>query len=80
MGKVRTLLVKRAGEKLVKENSDSFSRDFGKNKKTLDELKLTKRLRNRIAGYIVSMLTPSKVVTPSGEEKPTLSDDYDTSY
>lgn len=74
------MLIKRAGEKLVAENSEKFSRDFAKNKKSLDELKLTKRLRNRIAGYIVSMLTPSKAPVPSGEEKSVLSEDYDMSY
>lgn len=79
LGKVRTILIKRVGEKLVKEHPDMFSKDFGKNKVSLDELHLTKRLRNRIAGYMVSMLTPSKIPVASGEEKAAFSDDYDTS-
>lgn len=78
MGKIRTLLIKRVGEKLVKEHPDMFSKDFGKNKMSLNELRLTKRLRNRIAGYIVSMLTPSKIPVASGEEKAAFPDDYET--
>ncbi len=71
MGKVRILLVKRVAKKMIEKYPEKFSRDFDQNKKSLEELKLTRRLRNRIAGYISSLLTPSKIpVVAVGEEKP----------
>lgn len=75
MGKVRTLLVKRAAKKLVDQYPDKFSKDFNMNKHSLLELKLSRRLRNRIAGYIAALLTPSKIPVSEGEEKPILPED-----
>ncbi len=58
MGKVRTVLVKRLSRELVERYSDSFSTDFDQNKEVVDELltNTTKRLRNRIAGYITRLM------------------------
>ena len=75
MGKVRILLIKRVARKMVEQYPDKFSKDFDQNKKSLVELNLTRRLRNRIAGYISALMTPSKIPTQAlGEEKP-LSDE-----
>jgi small subunit ribosomal protein S17e len=58
LGKVRTVLVKRLARELVDRYHDSFSTDFDQNKEVLDELltNTTKRLRNRIAGYITRLM------------------------
>ncbi len=58
MGKVRTVLVKRLSRELVERYSDSFSTDFNQNKEVVDELltNTTKRLRNRIAGYVTRLM------------------------
>ncbi|MHA2405247.1 MAG: 30S ribosomal protein S17e [Candidatus Hermodarchaeia archaeon] len=58
MGKVRTVLVKRLSRELVERYSDSFSTDFDRNKEVVDELltNTTKRLRNRIAGYVTRLM------------------------
>ncbi|MFX1509881.1 MAG: 30S ribosomal protein S17e [Promethearchaeota archaeon] len=58
MGKVRTVLVKRLSRELVERYSDSFSTDFDQNKEVVDELltNTTKRLRNRIAGYVTRLM------------------------
>ncbi|MFX1318971.1 MAG: 30S ribosomal protein S17e [Promethearchaeota archaeon] len=58
MGKVRTVLVKRLSRELVERYPDSFSTEFDQNKEVLDELltNTTKRLRNRIAGYITRLM------------------------
>lgn len=58
MGKVRTVLIKRLSRELVERYHDSFSTDFDQNKEVLDELltNTTKRLRNRIAGYITRLM------------------------
>ena len=59
MGKVRTVLIKRLERELVERYGDSFSKDFDHNKGLVDELltNTTKRLRNRIAGYVTRLMT-----------------------
>jgi small subunit ribosomal protein S17e len=58
LGKVRTVLVKRLSRELVERYSDNFSTDFDQNKEVVDELltNTTKRLRNRIAGYVTRLM------------------------
>ena len=58
VGKVRTVLVKRLARELVDRYSQSFSVDFVKNKAVVDEVLVdtTKRLRNRIAGYVTHLM------------------------
>jgi len=58
LGKVRTVLIKRLSKELVERYSDSFSTDFDQNKEVVDELlnNTTKRLRNRIAGYVTRLM------------------------
>ena len=58
MGKVRTLLIKNISKELVNKYPDVFTIDFEKNKRILDKYLETdsKHLRNRISGYIVTLL------------------------
>lgn len=58
MGKVRTVLIKRLARELVDRYSVSFTTDFDNNKEVVDGLltNTTKRLRNRIAGYITHLV------------------------
>ena len=58
VGKVRTVLIKRLARELVEKYTENFSANFDKNKELVDELLLntTKRLRNRIAGYITHLM------------------------
>jgi small subunit ribosomal protein S17e len=58
LGKVRTVLVKRLSRELVERYPDSFSTEFDQNKEVVDELltNTTKRLRNRIAGYVTRLM------------------------
>ena len=60
MGKVRTDMVKRASRKVMEEYSDLFTLDFDKNKLIFsNDLKIdvkSKRLRNRIVGYITHLV------------------------
>ena len=56
MGRIRQTFIKRAGDELIEKFEDRFTTDFEINKKVVEEVALisTKRLRNRIAGYITS--------------------------
>lgn len=58
MGKVRTELVKRISEELVDKYPRSFTSEFEENKQFLREIELdvSKKLRNRIAGYISGII------------------------
>jgi small subunit ribosomal protein S17e len=50
--------VKRLSRELVERYHDSFSTNFDQNKGVVDELltNTTKRLRNRIAGYVTRLM------------------------
>ncbi|MHA1883828.1 MAG: 30S ribosomal protein S17e [Promethearchaeota archaeon] len=58
MGKVRTILIKNVSKELVNKYPEVFTTDFEQNKRLLDKyLEVdSKHLRNRISGYIVSLL------------------------
>ena len=51
MGKIKTRLIKRTAENLMKEDIE-FSEDFEKDKKLLGKEMPSKKVRNQIAGYI----------------------------
>jgi len=54
MGRIRTMLTKRTGASIIKNNPEKFIANFEHNKKALSETALihSKKLRNVIAGYI----------------------------
>ena len=58
MGKVRTELVKTVSTELVKRYPSSFTIEFEENKRFLREIGLdtSKRLRNKVAGYITRIM------------------------
>ncbi|MHA2398178.1 MAG: 30S ribosomal protein S17e [Promethearchaeota archaeon] len=58
MGKVRTILIKNVSKELINKYPEVFTTDFEQNKRLLDKyLEVdSKHLRNRISGYIVSLL------------------------
>ena len=58
MGKVRTILIKNVSKELINKYPDVFTTDFETNKKLLDKYVEadSKHLRNRISGYIVTLL------------------------
>ncbi len=51
MGRIKSTLVKRTAKSLLKEKN-KFSESFEKNKKLLGNTMPSKRIRNRVAGYI----------------------------
>jgi small subunit ribosomal protein S17e len=64
LGRVRALYIKRAARELIKRYPDKLSTDFEGNRKFVDEVlgHLTKSLKNRIAGYTVTLLKQRKEV------------------
>ncbi|MFB6174376.1 MAG: 30S ribosomal protein S17e [Candidatus Nanohalobium sp.] len=58
MGRVRQTYVKRLAKDLVTADKERFSEDFDENKEELKETEefKSKKLRNRVAGYIVRVV------------------------
>jgi small subunit ribosomal protein S17e len=76
LGKVRTDTVKRISRELLRRFPDRFTGDFESDKQVVNDLVTTpsKRLRNRIAGYITRLkiveaerAAATEVVVETGE-------------
>ncbi len=55
MGRIKSIMVKRAARQLL-ERENSFSSDFTRNKRLLNDTMPSKPIRNRIAGYMARLL------------------------
>jgi len=62
MGRVRTREIKNIALKILEENKDKFTTNFEENKKILNQLYsfYSKKLRNRICGFITKMMKKIK--------------------
>ncbi|MDY6777232.1 MAG: 30S ribosomal protein S17e [Candidatus Nanohaloarchaea archaeon] len=62
MGRVRPTFVKRIARELVDSDPDEFEQDFDHNKAVLKEMDMfeSRKVRNRVAGYIVRVLENRK--------------------
>jgi small subunit ribosomal protein S17e len=73
MGKVRTEMVKRLAIALIDKYPKSFSTDFDQNKKFLREvgLDVSKKMRNKVAGYSARLIRAEmNVQLVDGEVEP----------
>lgn len=63
MGRIKTLLIKRIAEKLIKGHGQEFTSEFGKNKELVNRYTTVSsiKLRNSIAGY-AARLVKQKIV------------------
>ena len=52
MGRIKSTLIKRTSRQLIKNSNESFGKTFKENKKTLGNILPSKKMRNKIAGYI----------------------------
>lgn len=75
MGSVRPRYIKNAAKNLLALYPDTFADDFETNKRLVEQLTdvKTKKVRNRIAGYLVRLIKiglarEAHEVTDSGEE------------
>lgn len=61
LGKVRPEHVKKVARELIRLNPEKFNNDFQNNKEMVNVLTHTSsvKLRNRVAGYITSLLSTS---------------------
>lgn len=70
-GKVRIELEKRIARELVERFPDKFTTDFETNKKLVESLTniSSKKLRNRIAGYITQLQNQKKQKKLTAEQR-----------
>lgn len=63
MGRIKTTLIKRTANTLIKKYPEKFTEDFEKNKKIVAELASipSKKLRNVIAGYTARLTKKQKL-------------------
>ncbi len=80
MGKVRASVIKKTAEELMQQHRDQITTDFEANKQLVAQYvdTRTKRMRNRIAGYLTGlkrveehrkqhMMAPAAVAPPEEE-------------
>lgn len=67
MGRVRQTYIKRLAKDLVAADEERFSEDFDENKEELKDMEEfnSKKLRNRVAGYIVRVVQNKDKPTPT---------------
>jgi len=58
MGRIKTQLIKRISNKLIKEHGNEFKKDFKENKDIVAKLAdiPSKKIRNVIAGYVTRLI------------------------
>jgi len=60
MGRIKSTLVKRTSRQLIEKSPESFDKTFETNKKALDKTLSSKKMRNKIAGYIARIKKNTK--------------------
>lgn len=61
MGRIKTKFIKRVTNDLYADMEDVLTKDFDENKKIVDsKLKISKKLRNIVAGYATRLKTNAK--------------------
>jgi len=62
MGRIKTKLIKRTTRKLIELSPELFDKEFEHNKKSLGNTLPSKKVRNKIAGYITRIKRNTKKI------------------
>ena len=68
MGRIKSTLIKRTSRQLIENSTESFGKTFEENKKTLGNILPSKKMRNKIAGYIARIKTNTKTIIDDNEQ------------
>lgn len=81
MGRIKQLMVKRASKELMNKEQ-SFEEEFNSNKKILGSTMPSKKVRNKIAGYIARLKKAERIARENPQAKIRKTEDVsqDTSY
>jgi len=67
MGRIKSTLIKRTSRQLLKNSDESFGKTFEENKKTLGNTLTSKKMRNKIAGYVARIKKNTKTMIDDTE-------------
>jgi ribosomal protein S17E len=67
MGRIKSMVIKRTSRQLIDQSADSFEKNFEDNKKALGSTLPSKRMRNKIAGYITRIKKNTKTIIDDEE-------------
>jgi len=68
MGRIKPTLVKRTSRQLIESSTESFGKTFEENKKALGSILPSKKMRNKIAGYIARLKRNTKTIIDNNEQ------------
>jgi|TARA_B100002003_G_C13864582_1_gene423075 small subunit ribosomal protein S17e len=68
MGRIKPTLVKRTSRQLIENSTESFGKTFEENKKALGSTLPSKKMRNKIAGYIARLKRNTKTIIDDSEQ------------
>ncbi len=69
MGRIKQTLIKRTSRQMLEQAPDSFGKTFEENKKALGRTLPSKRMRNKIAGYIARLKTNTRTIINEEENE-----------
>ncbi len=67
MGRIKSTLIKRTSRQLIENSDESFGKTFEENKKALGAILPSKKVRNKIAGYIARIKRNRKAIIEDTE-------------
>ncbi|MBM3232411.1 30S ribosomal protein S17e [Candidatus Pacearchaeota archaeon] len=81
MGRIKQLMVKRASKELM-NREQSFAEEFNSNKKILGSTMPSKKVRNKIAGYIARLKKAERIIRENPQARIRKTEDVseETSY
>ena len=62
MGRIKSKLIKRTSRQLIEKTDESFGKTFEENKKAIGSTLQSKKMRNKIAGYIARIKKNTKTI------------------
>jgi small subunit ribosomal protein S17e len=68
MGRIKSTLTKRTSRQLIEKSPESFGKTFEENKKALGNTVPSKKMRNKIAGYIARIKKNTKAIIEDNEQ------------
>jgi small subunit ribosomal protein S17e len=71
MGRIKSSLIKRASRQLI-EKENSLTGSFEDNKKILGNTMPSKKMRNKIAGYVARLIKAKQAEAKRLESKPSI--------
>ncbi len=69
MGRIKSTLIKRTSRQLIENSDESFGKTFEENKKAIKNTLPSKKMRNKIAGYIARIKTNRKTIIDDIEQQ-----------